>query len=413
MKIIQRIFLILLVSTAVIFFSTHIYVSFFGKQLLIAKLEQAFNKEISIKNWNTYFPLGIHAKNIEIKGLCKIDEVFASGGLYDIFRRNFSLFTLKIIHPVVTIEQGFVNSVAQTVSSNTSSLNNLSTVSLEQSNLNPLIVTRGKFLFPRFQIRKLRVSNGVINFIDRGVRKEGLSVTVENIKIVINNLNFTNWGSHVATFEINGVMPWKNDGDKGKLELSGWIDYFKMDMQAVLNIIDIDAIYLYPYYSTWVDLEKARIEKAKLNFSSNIKGVNNDVVADCHLELVDIVRKVRAPEESQQKAEFLTDAVLDMFKSMNQGKVVLDFVLHTKMERPEFGFANIKSAFEGKLMQARSSAGLRPQDVLSWPGRWLQSGIKSGTDLSNALIDGIFDLSSGIKKFFEDRMNKPVPAQAN
>ncbi|MCX5668509.1 MAG: hypothetical protein NTX89_00065, partial [Candidatus Omnitrophica bacterium] len=105
--------------------------------------------------------------------------------------------------------------------------------------------------------------------------------------------------------------------------------------------------------------------------------------------------------------------VLDMFKSMNQGKVVLDFVLHTKMDRPEFGFANIKSAFEGKLMQARSSAGLRPQDVLSWPGRWVRSGIKSGTDLSNAIIDGVFDLGNGIKKFFEDRIDNTVPAQTN
>ena len=98
---------------------------------------------------------------------------------------------------------------------------------------------------------------------------------------------------------------------------------------------------------------------------------------------------------------------------MDQGKVVLDFVLHTKMDRPEFGFANIKSAFEGKLMQARSSAGLRPQDMLLLPGHWLQSGIKSGMDLSNAVIDGIFDLSNGIKKFFEDRMNNTVPAQTN
>jgi hypothetical protein len=26
------------------------------------------------------------------------------------------------------------------------------------------------------------------------------------------------------------------------------------------------------------------------------------------------------------------------------------------------------------------------------------------------VIDGIFDLSSNVKKFFEDRMNRPVPA---
>ena len=158
-----------------------------------------------------------------------------------------------------------------------------------------------------------------------------------------------------------------------------------------------------------MDLEKARIEKAKLNFSSKIQGTNNDVSAQCHLELADIVRKVRPPEEPQQKAEMITDAVLDMFKSMDQGRVVLDFTLHTKMDHPQFGFDNIKSAFEGKLMQARASAGLRTQDLLLFPGKMLQSGIKSGTELSKAVIDGVFALGSGLKKVFEDAMNKQTP----
>jgi len=409
MKIIKNIFLIFLVPIYFLFFSAHIYVNIFGKQLLIAKLEQTFNREVSIKNWNTYFPLGIYAKNIEIKGLCKIDEVFASGGLYAIFRSSFSLSMLKIIQPVFTIDQGFVNSVAQVVSSDTSSLNNHSTVLSTQNTLNPLAVTKKEFLFPSFQIKKLRVFNGVVNFIDRRISRDGLSVTVEDIKIVINNLNLTGWGSHVASFEINGNIPWKKDEAKGKLELNGWIDYFNMDIKAILNITDIDAIYLYPYYSTWVDLEKARIEKAKLNFSSKIEGKNNNITAQCHLELTDIVRKVRPSEEPQEKAERLTDAVLDMFKSMNQGKVVLDFTLHTKMDQPAFGFNDIKSAFEGKLMQGRAIAGLRPQDMLLLPAKILQSGIKSGTDISTAIVDGIFALGNGIKNFFEEVLNKPVP----
>jgi len=158
-------------------------------------------------------------------------------------------------------------------------------------------------------------------------------------------------------------------------------------------------------------LGKGAYRKAKLNFNSKITGENNDVSAQCHLELADIVRKPRPPEEPQQKAERLTDAVLDMFKAMNQGKVVLDFTLHTKMDHPQFGFENIKSAFEGKLMEARSYSGLRPQDMLLWPGKLLQGGIKSGSDLSKAAIDGVFALGNGMKKFFEDIMNKQTPAK--
>jgi hypothetical protein len=261
-------------------------------------------------------------------------------------------------------------------------------------------------------IKSLKVYSGKLNFVDTTAASGKISVIIKDLNFYITNLS-TSGTKGVSNFDLNGNLSWNTGEPDGKISLKGWADFYKKDMLATLKIEDIDAIVFYPYYSTWVDLGKARIDKAKLSFHCNIKGQNNDVAADCHLELVDMVRKVRLPEEPQQKAEKVTDAVLDMLKSMDQGKVVLDFVLHTKMDRPEFGFANIKSAFEGKLMQARSSAGLRPQDMLLLPGHWLQSGIKSGMDLSNAVIDGIFDLSNGIKKFFEDRMNNTVPAQTN
>ncbi|MDP2044086.1 MAG: DUF748 domain-containing protein, partial [Candidatus Omnitrophota bacterium] len=258
-------------------------------------------------------------------------------------------------------------------------------------------------------IKSLKIRSGEIYFIDHISDSRSVTVILKNIDFNLRNL-YTYPVDVVADFELNGRLPWQSGEPDGKIYLNGWLNSYKKDMLANLKIENIDAIAFYPYYSTWVDLEKARIDKAKLNFSSKIRGKDNDISAQCHLELADIVRKVRPPEEPEQKAERLTDAVLDMFKAMNQGKVILDFTLHTKMDRPEFGFANIKSAFEGKLMQARASSGLRTQDVLLLPGRMLQSGIRSGTDLSRAVVDGVFALGNGLKKVFEDAMNKQLPA---
>ena len=260
-------------------------------------------------------------------------------------------------------------------------------------------------------IKSLKVYSGKLNFIDASASSGKISVIVKDINFYITNISTTGTKG-VSHFDLNGNLSWNTGEPDGKISLQGWADIYKKDILATLKIEDIDAIVFYPYYSTWVDLGKARIDKAKLSFNCNIKGQNNDVAADCHLELVDMVRKVRSPEEPQLKAEKVTDVVLDMLKAMDNGKVVLDFVLHTKMDQPEFGFANIKSAFESKLAQARTNAGMRPQDMLSWPGHWLKSAIKSGTDLSNAFVDGIFDLSDSIKKFFENNLDKSVPAQA-
>ena len=177
-------------------------------------------------------------------------------------------------------------------------------------------------------------------------------------------------------------------------------------MGATLNVRDIDAVYLYPYYSLWVDLGKARIERAKLNFSSEINGLNNEVTADCRLELSDMVRKPLEIGELEAKASKITNAVLDRFKEQDNGSVKLNFVIRTKMDSPQFGFGNFKSAFESKLMHSRGSSRFRLQDTVTLPLRTVQSGVKSFTDLSRAMIDGIFAIGNEIKKSTEDMLNK-------
>jgi hypothetical protein len=177
-------------------------------------------------------------------------------------------------------------------------------------------------------------------------------------------------------------------------------------MQATFKIQDIDGVYLYPYYSNWMDTEKMRIEKANLNFNSNIHALNNNVTAECHLELTDIVRKPRPAEEVAERAEKMVSAALDIFKSLDQGKIVLDFTIRTKMDRPEFGFGNIKMALQHKIAQARSSVSTGPQDLLLFPVKLVEGVIKSAADVSKAMIDGTFAVGNELKKSVEQSFKK-------
>ncbi|MCX5698990.1 MAG: DUF748 domain-containing protein [Candidatus Omnitrophica bacterium] len=390
------------IATVVIIFSlVYAVILLAAKTIITNKIQKATGLKTSISRLSILPPLNIEARGFEIAGLIKAGRVYLAPNLRSLLVGKLAFNKVEIGSPEVTYQRNLPVELVKD-----------SRAPVVESQSEPVahVTTQGK-VFPVI-IKNLKVNSGKLNFIDATSSSGNISVIVKDIDFYITNLS-TFGTKGVSNFDLKGNLSWNTGEPDGKILLRGWVDFNKKDILAVLKIENIDAIVFYPYYSTWVNLEKARIEKAKLNFNCNIKGVNNDVSADCHLELTDMVRKVRLPEEPQQKAERITDVVLDMFKSMDQGKVVLDFVLHTKMNRPEFGFANIKSAFEVKLMQARSNAGLRPQDMLSWPGRWLQSGIKGGIDLSNAIIDGIFDLSNGIKKFFEDRIDNTVPAQAN
>jgi hypothetical protein len=368
-----------------------------AKFILADKLSAAFGRKVKIGQLKLSPPFNLELMDLDVEGLININYVYISPSIPNLLTGRLALNKIRIVRPKISCERSLPPDPATTDSAAV-----LNKPEAEKPKEETPAAAKASL---KLVIKSLKVRSGEIYFLDHTADSRNVKVVIKNIDVNLNNL-YTYSVDVMVNFNLSGRLPWQSGEPDGKIYLDGWVNSYKKDMSANLRIEDIDAIAFYPYYSTWVDLEKARIDKAKLNFSSKIKGENNDISAQCHLELADIVRKARPPEEPQQKAERLTDAVLDMFKAMNQGKVVLDFTLHTKMDHPQFGFENIKSAFEGKLMQARTNSGLRPQDMLLWPGKMLQGGIKSGSDLTKAAVDGVFALGNGLKKLFEDSMNK-------
>lgn len=406
MKNWKIIFIIIAVSV-IIFSCFYVFLLFQGKLFIVNKLQEVTGRKVSISQLVIKPPLNIELKNLEIEGLAKVNYIYLSPSIPNIFFGKIAFNKIRIINPKIIWEKKLSAPQKSTVSEAVSIPNNTS-VAVSIPDKADLKLDLNKKRDLRLIIKSLKIRQGELDIIDQSAGTQGIKLAIKDISFDLKNL-YTFVVDTNTDFELRGSIPWDTGEPDGKIYMSGWVNSHKKDMLATLKIENIDGIAFYPYYSNWVDLEKARIVKAKLNFSSIIKGENNDIAADCHLELANIVRKVRAPEELQEKAERITDAVLDMFKAMNQGKVVLDFTFHTKMDRPEFSFAYIKSAFEGKIMQGRANAGLRTQDVLLLPGKMLQSGIKSGSDLSKAVVDGLLALGNGLKKFFEDAMNKQVP----
>ncbi len=165
-----------------------------------------------------------------------------------------------------------------------------------------------------------------------------------------------------------------------------------------LKVEGIDGVYLYPYYSAWVDLDKARIEKATLNFSSGLSSLNNDLTAKCHLELTDIVRRPRPADEPSEKAERIANTVIDIFRALNQGKIVLDFTIRTKMDRPRFGMGPAKDAFNSAIAEGAKSKKIHVADILMLPAKVAGGSIRGATDLSKAMIDGSFAVANEFKE---------------
>jgi len=403
MKDLKKIFKVV-VTVVIIFSLVYTLVLLTVKTIVISKIEKATGLKTTIRSLDIRPPFGIQARGFELAGVIKADRIYIGPSIRSLFFGRIAFNKILIVSPEFTYQR---NPLPEPVAPEPVVIETQAQGPAVVEHPNQSVFAEPTKVFP-VTIRKLKIYSGKLHFIDNTAASGKITVLIKDLNFYITNLS-TAPAKRTSKFDLSGNLSWDTGEPDGKMTVGGWVDLAKKDIQAKIKIENIDAIVFYPYYSTWVDLEKAKIKKAKLNFSCDIKGVSNDVAANCHLELADMVRSVRLIDEPKQKAERITDAVLDMFKTMDHGNIALDFILHTKLDRPEFSFANIKSAFEGKLMQARASAGLRPQDVLSWPGHWVRNGFKIGTDLSNAVVDGVVDLSNGVKQFFEERMNRSAP----
>jgi len=383
-----KILSLLFVIAVLLFSSLYLFLLLKGKPILIRQLENLTKSKVSIGYFNINPALTIKIKDINIEGLAKIDSLYISPSIFGLITGSVAFSEVKAIKPEFNFEQS--GRQAQAASPAVTSPGVSPLASAQRLNL----------IFKR-----VIVKDGKLNFVDRKVSESGIRLTLKDV-----NFNLTNFygfpRSAITNFDLKAKIPWGDGKEEGSIQVEGWINLFKKDMQATLKIENIDGVYLYPYYANWVDLEKARIEKAKLNFTSDIHGLNNEVTAQCRLELTDIVRRQLSEGGSSEKASRITDAVLDIFRSLDQGKIVLDFPIQTKMDRPEFGFGSIKTAFEDKLAKRKKSGAFATEDVLKLPGNLIQGTFKGATDLTRAMIEGVVSVGKELKNAVGDTFTK-------
>ena len=386
MKIRLKILLIVIVILAITYTAFYTFILFQGKSVIAKQLGNLTQKKVSIGYLELKPLFNLKIEKLDIPGILKADVLYVSPSILGLLTGNIVLNQLRLVRPEFTYTR-------------------LPPKVMEEP-LSPA-ETQG---FSRkhsrhFVVKYINIQEGRINFIDRSVGPEAIRIIIKDIKFKLSNL-YLFPATAVTNFELKAAVHWRENHTEGRMEAEGWLDIFKKNMQATLKVTDIDGIYLYPYYSKWVDLEKARIEKASLNFTSNIHSLNNNLTAECHLELADIVRKPLEPEEYEEKASKITGAILDIFRALNQGKIVLDFIIRTRMDRPELGFGSVKSAFEEKIALSRKAGSLKPKDILLLPGNLVQGTAKGATDISRALLEGTMALGKEIKDALEAAFKK-------
>ncbi|MCM8781746.1 MAG: DUF748 domain-containing protein [Candidatus Omnitrophica bacterium] len=408
-KVWIELIIILTVIYIIIFCAAYIFLASYGKTIVVQNIEKTLNRKTSVGYIRPIPPFNLYVKGLDIQGIARVDSIFISPSIPSVFTGKLVLNKLRLKSPEFILERFASASVNGAEAQNTASIS--AATPSETPGIKPREAKPNKSAL-RFAIRRLKIKDGRINFTDHIQNGKEVKIHIKDLFLNATNIYLYSHPA-ITNFDLSARIPWSNIQEEGIITAEGWLNLYKKDIQATLRIENIDGIFFYPYYSNWVDLEKARIEKAKLNFVSNIHGLHNEVTAECRLELVDIVFRPRTADEEPQKAERIAFAILDIFKAANQDNIILDFTIHTAMDKPKFDFTDIKMAFESKLTKTRKETNIEATDVLKLPTKLIEALVKGTVDLSKVIIGSTLAVGNELKKSVEDTFKREKKEQSD
>lgn len=412
-----KISLIVIIVTLVLCASSlHVFIKREGRKLVCDKLKTIFGREVTVGSIRTAFPLDIVIRDLKIEGLGTVRQAIFWGGFTDIFKGSLNLTELRLVGVDVEIVKPARHKVelpsaeALPPADGSVAAPSVPVAPVPEAPA-PVVQQPERTVNHEISIKKVIFSDSTIHFVDEGADGGVINVTVARVSGSIRNLQLPAMNQVVTSFKLSGVLPWENAKDQGSIDLDGWINLYEKDMRAELKVRDIDGLLFYPYYAGWMNVEKANVSRARLNFESQITGLKNDVVMDCHLEMTELKFKDHREGEPEPKEEKLTSALFDIVRALNQGRVALDFKIHTTMDSPEFGGGVIKNAFDAKVDQAIKSEYVTPR-IVTAPARIVGGTFKAAAELTRSLINGTVGIGKAVTSTVKNSFNKeraPAP----
>lgn len=405
MKLVRNIVIILLIAGALAYAGAWIFFTLQGKKIVTDQLSRILGRSVSVASVRMTGLWSIRIDDVWIDGIGTAASVSASPSILGLVTGKIIIYSIEVVKP----EFFYTNPASQQPAAEVDA--SFVPAEPQPTQAQPVTVQPK---FPSLIFHQLRIVDGVFVYVDRSVSSEtgGVSITATNLNVTVANA-YQFPREIVTKFTLSADVPWKDSPEKGTVKLDGWMNYDRKDMRAMLDVKDIDALYLYPYYSGWFSLDKANIQKAKLTFTSNVTGLNNDVTAACHLELTELSFKDREPDAEQARSERIAQKVLQFFQAMNNGKVQLNFSIKTKMDSPEFGLNPIKNAFYNTISQARREQGVTASKVMEVPGQVVGGTVKGVSDVSSALISGVTSVGKEIGRSIKASFRREGPVSQN
>lgn len=316
----------------VIFLVANILIGIYAPRIVEQQIELNLKVKASLGKISLSPPFTIILERLEIGDLASIKKISLSPNLVALLFGKIVIHGLNIIEPVINLEQSVDGKL----------------------NL-PVLEQKGKS--PAIYLTSLNLRDGKIIFTDKKVTADGFQVIINklNIKVAKVALPIT---SLATNFSISAELLSHQAEAFGKITFSGWLDYLAKDLDAELEVKDLDVTKFSVYYGNFISNRK--LSSARLDLISTFKARNNALQIITKLNLSNLVYAQEQGQAQQLNLDLMKNA-LDLFTDP-KGNLRLEFDINTLLDNPALSQEKIKGIILKAAMKNLSNQS--PQQLI-------------------------------------------------
>ncbi|MFA5093028.1 MAG: DUF748 domain-containing protein [Candidatus Omnitrophota bacterium] len=312
MKKKYKIIIWILAVFLVLFFVASLLVSIYTPRIIEQQIEQNLKLKTSLRKVSLTLPFTITLEGLELGDLASIKKISLSPDLIGLIFGKIVIHGLNIVDPVINLVQ--------------SADGRLNLPVLEQKGKPPAIYLTG-----------FRVENGKIIFTDRKVIADGFQVIVNKLDVRVSKVVMP-ITSLAADFKVSAELINAKGNVFGGIIFDGWLDYLAKNMDARLEVKNLDLTNFSVYYGNFISNRK--LSQAMLDLVSTFKAKNNALEILTNFNLSKIIY-ANTQEEQLVDLNLVKDA-LDFFIDAN-GNLKLEFKVDTALDNPSVSSDKLKS----------------------------------------------------------------------
>ncbi|MFA6357628.1 MAG: DUF748 domain-containing protein [Candidatus Omnitrophota bacterium] len=293
-----------------IFITANILLGVFAPRIIENQIQQNLKLKSSLGKISLSLPFTVTLEKLEVGNFASIKKISFSPNLIALIFGKIVIHGLDVVEPVISLE-----------------------LSADGMLSLPVLPQSGKP--PAVYLTSLKVENGKIIFIDRKITVDGFKLVLDklNVRVAKVSLPIT---SLATNFSLSAELVNSHSFPFGNILFSGWLDYLARDLDAKLEVNDLDIANFALYYGNFISNKK--LSSGLLNLSSAFKASNNNLQITTEFNLSKLVY-IKTDEE-QLDLNLAKDA-LDLFTD-SEGNLRLEFKIDTLLDNPALSPDKIK-----------------------------------------------------------------------